>query len=75
MNGEVSLNAKLEVAIEIISAKIAEMYHEGHTVENREMKKLLKERTQVYLANEEILNKVITEYGPKLREKYEGAKR
>lgn len=75
MNKEVSLNAKLEVAIEIISAMIAEMSNKGYTVEDKEMKKLLEERTQVYLVNNEVLNRVINEYGPKLREKYEGVKK
>lgn len=75
MEEKISLNAKLEVALEIISAKIAQMSKDGYTMENQEMKKLIEERKQMYMVNEDTLNKIINEYGSELRKKYEGVKK
>lgn len=66
-------NAKLEVAIEIISAKIANMSKEGYSVDNLQMKELLEERSKMYLGDEDTINKIIKEYGPEIKQKYENA--
>ncbi len=69
---EMSLNTKLEVAVEIISAKIANLSNAGYTVENEEMKQLLKEMDKMYTGDEETINKIINVYGPEIKKRYEG---
>ena len=73
MKGEKTMNnnTKLEIAIEIMAAKIAEASKKGLTEEDDEMKKLLKERMQMYREDEHILDKIINEYGKQLRNKQE----
>lgn len=63
-------NVKLEVAIEIISSKIAEASREGYTVETKEMQQLLEEQKQVYKCNNEVIKKVLEVYGKDIKEKY-----
>lgn len=70
---EMSLNTKLEVAVEIISAKIANLSREGYTTENPEMQQLLKEMDRMYTGDEEVIDKIINIYGPEIKKKYEGA--
>lgn len=70
---EMSLNTKLEVAVEIISAKIANLSREGYTTENSEMQQLLKEMDRMYTGDEEVIDKIINIYGPEIKKKYEGA--
>ena len=48
---EITLNTKLETAIEILAAKIATCYKQGYTVKDNEMKKLLNEREEKYTGN------------------------
>lgn len=69
---ETSLNTKLEVAVEIISAKIAKLSNEKHGVEEPEMQNLLKEREKMYAGDEETIDKIINIYGPEIKKKYEG---
>lgn len=69
---EMSLNTKLEVALEILSAKIANMSKNGYTVQDEEMKKLIKEREKMYSGDQEILEKIINKYGPEIKKNYEG---
>ncbi|MBR3255078.1 MAG: hypothetical protein IKF97_02475 [Clostridia bacterium] len=52
-------NVKLDIAIEIMSTKIA-MAMENKNQE--EVNKLLDEREQLYLGNWEIINKIIDQY-------------
>ena len=52
-------NVKLDVAIEILSTKIAMAMNNK---DREETKKLLKERDQLYLGNWEIINKILKEY-------------
>ena len=68
----ISLNTKLEVAVEILAAKIAMISNEGYTSKDEEMKKLLKEREEMYKGNIEIIEKIIKEYGAEVRKKYKG---
>lgn len=70
---EMSLNTKLEVAVEIISAKIASMSNAGYTTENPEMQELLKEMDKMYTGDESTIDKIINVYGPEIKRKYEGA--
>lgn len=72
MKENVSFNTKLEVAVEVISAKIANMSNKGYTVEDEEMKKLINEREQMYLGNETVIDKIINVYGTELRKIYKG---
>ena len=64
-------NTKLEVAIEVISAKIANLSKEGYSVDDDQMKKLLEERTKMYSGDEETIDKIIREYGPEIKQKYD----
>ncbi len=70
---EMSLNTKLEVAVEIISAKIASLSNAGYSVDNKEMQLLLTERDKMYAGDEDVINKIITVYGPEIKKNYEGA--
>lgn len=69
----VSTNTKLEVAIEILAAKIASNYNQGYRIKDNEMKILLKEREEMYIGNEKVIEKIIKEYGPEVKSNYEGA--
>ena len=68
---EMSLNTKLEIAVEVISAKIVNLSNEGYNETNEEMQVLLKERSQMYSGNEEVIDKIINIYGPEIKKKYE----
>lgn len=67
-----SPNTKLEVAIEVLSAKIAKTSKEGYTVNDEKMKELLKEREKMYSGDMQIIDKIIAEYGPEMKKDYEG---
>lgn len=58
-------NTKLEIAVEIMAAKIAKSAKEG--IDSKEMQELLNERTKMYQGNEEIMDKVIEIYGEEIR--------
>lgn len=64
---EMSFNTKLEIAVEVLAAKIAEASREGLTADDEEMKKLLDERVEMYSGNEEVIDKIINVYGPELK--------
>ena len=70
---KLSKNTKLEVALEIISSKIAYTSNKGITVEDDEMKILLQEREKMYNGDEQIIDKIIREYGPEIKKMYEEA--
>lgn len=72
MDKAMSLNTKLEVALEVLSAKIADLSKKGYTVEDEQMKILLDEREKMYLGDEEVLDKIIKVYGPEIKKNYEG---
>lgn len=72
-HSEMSLNTKLEVALEILSAKIANASKSGLTTEDEEMKLLLDEREKLYTGDEKILDKIINIYGPEIKKNYEEA--
>ena len=63
-------NTKLEVAVEIIAAKIAMISAQEEKADSDEVKKLLKEREEMYKGNKIIINKIIREYGPDIRNNY-----
>lgn len=60
-------NIKLEVAIEIISSKIAQTIRDGYDVDSIEMKQLLEERKRLYNCDMEIIDKIINVYGKELK--------
>lgn len=68
---EMSLNTKLEIAVEVMSAKIANLSNAGYNETNEEMQLLLKERSQMYAGNEEVIDKIIKVYGPEIKKNYE----
>lgn len=70
---KMSLNTKLEVGLEIISAMIANASNEGYSVKDEKMKTLLEERDKLYSGDEKTIDKIINVYGPQIKEKYKNA--
>lgn len=70
MNSEISSNTKLEVAVEIIAAKIAKCSREGCKEKDEKMRKLMNEREEMYKGNEKIIDKIINIYGPEIKSDY-----
>ena len=64
-------NIKLEVAVEILATKIAMHAMKGYNVEDEEMKRMIKEREEMYKGNEIIIDKIIKEYGTEVKRRYE----
>ncbi len=58
-----SPNTKLEIAVEVIAAKIAKVSNAGYTIKDEKMQKLIEERNQMYQGNEQVIDKIIKEYG------------
>lgn len=52
-------NVKLDIAIEIMSTKIANAMNSGA---KEEVKQLLEERKQMYLGNWDVINKILNVY-------------
>lgn len=73
MKKEMSNNTSLEVALEILSAKIADTSRRGYSIEDEEIKILLNEREKMYSGDEEVIDKIIKVYGPEVKRNYEGA--
>jgi shikimate kinase len=63
-------NTRLEIAVEIMAAKIARTSREGKNSKDEEMKKLIEEREEMYRENQEIINKIIDVYGKEIKEEY-----
>lgn len=70
-----NMNTKLEVALEILSSKIAETSKKGLSIEDKEMKNLIQEREKLYSGNEEVLDKIIDIYGKEIKRKYDEVKK
>lgn len=68
---KMSQNTKLEVALEIISSKIANLSKKGTSVDSEEMKVLLHEREKMYRGDYNTIDKIIIEYGPEIKKIYE----
>jgi len=67
---DVSLNTKLEIAVEIIAAKIAQLSKKGYSINDEKLKKFLEERNEMYKGNDKIIEKIIKEYGPEIKNNY-----
>ena len=52
-------NVKLDIAIEIMSSKVAEAMDRGN---KEEIDALLEEREQMYLGNWDVINKILESY-------------
>lgn len=68
---EMSLNTKLEVAIEILSSMIANAAKSGCDVKSEKMQNLLKERDLLYSGDKKIIDKILNVYGPEIKKNYE----
>ena len=68
--GDISPNTKLEIAVEIMAAKIAETSRKGYAVKDKEMQQLIDERNEMYIGNLTIIEKIIKEYAPELKDHY-----
>ena len=66
----ISQNTKVEIAVEIMAAKIAKTSKEGYTINDEKMQQLIKERNEMYIGNEDIINKIIKEYGSEIKRDY-----
>lgn len=62
---KVNANTKLEIAVEIMAAKIAKSAREG--IDSKEIQKLLNERTKMYQGDKKIIDKVIEKYGEEIK--------
>lgn len=62
-------NTKLEIAIEIMAAKIAKTSKEIDEKKNDKIKLLMEERTKMYQFDEEIIDKIINVYGKEIKGK------
>ena len=58
-------NTKLEIAVEIMAAKIARTSREENSEDK--LQKLLKEKTRMYQGDEEIIDKIINIYGKEVK--------
>ncbi len=65
----ISLNTKLEIAVEVMAAQIATFSKKGFTVQDKEMQDLLKERNQMYQGEERVIEAIIQRYGMKTKNK------
>lgn len=67
-----SIYSDLDTAIEIMAYKIAECVKETEKDKTyeKELKKLRKEREEMYDGNMETINKIINEYGAELKKLY-----
>ena len=61
-------NTKLEIAVEIMAAKIAKVAREKNGVVDEELKKLLHEREEMYKFNKETIDKIIKVYGNEIKQ-------
>ena len=59
-------NTKLEIAVEIMAAKIARSSRQGIGPDDKEMRELLKEKVKMYQGDEEIIEKIINVYGKEI---------
>ena len=64
-------NTKLEIAVEIMAAKIAMVSKKGFNIDCEIMRNLIKEREEMYKGNIIIIEKIIKEYGPEIKKSYE----
>ena len=60
-------NTKLEIAIEIMSAKIAKTSRENIEEKDEKLKTLLEERSKMYKFDEKIIDKIINVYGKEVK--------
>lgn len=72
MKDYMTLNTKLEVAVELIAEKIAKLSNSGVPTNDEKIKELLIERERVYSYDEQTINKVIDVYGSEMKQRYEG---
>ena len=57
----------LEIAVEIMAAKIAKTSREGIEANDEKMQQLLNERIKMYQGDEEIIKKIINVYGEEIK--------
>ena len=60
-------NTKLEIAIEIMAAKIANVSRENDDTKDEKIKILMEERTKMYQFDEKIIDKIINVYGKEIK--------
>ena len=64
---EMCLNTKLEIAVEILAAKISNTLEKGYSEDSSEIRELIKERDEMYKGNLSIIEKIITKYAEDIK--------
>ena len=72
MKDYMTLNTKLELAVELIAEKIAKLSNSGVPTNDEKIKQLLVERERVYSCDEQTISTVIDVYGSEMKQIYEG---
>ena len=57
----------LDIAVELMAAKIAKTSREGIEANDEKMQQLLNERIKMYQGDEEIIKKIINVYGEEIK--------
>ena len=60
-------NTRLEIAVEIMAAKIAKASREGIEPEDEKMKELLNEKIKMYQGDKKTIDKIINIYGKEIK--------
>lgn len=60
-------NTELEIAVEIMAAKIAKTSREGTEPDDEKMRELLEEKVKMYQGDERIIEKIINVYGKEIK--------
>lgn len=60
-------NTKLEIAVEIMAAKIAKATREGIKPQDEKMRELLNEKIKMYQGDKETIEKIIEVYGKEFK--------
>ncbi len=71
MKDELNPYVKLDVALEILAAKIGMTFNDNGSEE--EMRALMKERDLFYQGDKEIIDKIFNVYAPEVKARYEKA--
>lgn len=62
-------NTKLEIAVEIMAAKIAKTSREDSADRDKKLEELMKEKTKMYEFDEETIDKIINIYGNEINKR------
>lgn len=61
-------NTKLEIAVEIMAAKIAKTSRENSIDKDEKIAKLMEEKIRMYQCDKEVIEKIINIYGKEIKQ-------